>query len=58
MDARPIRYRDAVAPRIYVDGASRGIAFYKQAFGAVELFRIAYPNGRFFMLKSPSAALC
>lgn len=43
---RPKRYRNAVVPHIYVDGASRGIDFYKRAFGAVELFRIAYPDGK------------
>jgi PhnB protein len=43
---RPVRYRNAIIPHIYVDGASDGIAFYKRAFGAEELFRIAYPNGR------------
>lgn len=31
---------------IYVDGAADGIAFYKRAFGAEELFRIARPNGK------------
>jgi PhnB protein len=31
---------------IYVDGASDGIAFYKRAFGAVELFRMTRPNGK------------
>jgi PhnB protein len=46
MNARPSRYRNAVVPHIYIDGASSGIDFYKQAFGAVELFRIAYPNGK------------
>jgi PhnB protein len=43
---RPSRYRNAIVPHIYVDGASDGIAFYKRAFGAVELFRIAHPNGK------------
>lgn len=42
---RPSRYRNAVVPHIYVDGAA-GIDFYKRAFGAIELFRIARPNGR------------
>ena len=46
MDARPTRYRNAVVPHIYVDGASSGIDFYNQAFGAVELFRIAHLNGK------------
>ena len=46
MIARPDRYSNTVVPHIYVDDASKAIDFYKQAFGAVELFRIAYPNGR------------
>jgi PhnB protein len=46
MVERPERYRNAIVPHIYVDGASDGIAFYKRAFGAVELFRIARPNGK------------
>jgi PhnB protein len=41
----PDRYRRAVAPHIYVDGAADGIAFYERAFGAVELLRIARPDG-------------
>jgi PhnB protein len=43
---RPNRYRNAIVPHIYVDGAAEGIAFYKRAFGAVEIFRIAHPNGK------------
>ena len=43
---RPIRYRNAIVPHIYVEGASDAIAFYKRAFGAEEVFRIAHPNGR------------
>jgi len=43
---RPQRYRDAIVPHIYVDGAADAIAFYKRAFGAEELFRIAHPNGK------------
>jgi PhnB protein len=46
MAVRPSRYRDAVVPHIYVARAAEAIAFYKQAFGAVELFRIAHPDGR------------
>ena len=46
MTIRPDRYRNAIVPHIYVDGASDGIAFYKRAFGAVELFRMARPNGK------------
>jgi PhnB protein len=46
MTKRPDRYRNAIVPHIYVDGASDAIAFYKQAFGAEELFRIAHPDGK------------
>ena len=46
MAKKPERYDDAVVAHIYVDGAGEGIAFYERAFGAVELFRIAAPNGR------------
>jgi PhnB protein len=46
MTRRPERYQNAIVPHIYVDGASDAIAFYKRAFGATELFRIAYPSGR------------
>jgi PhnB protein len=42
----PDRYRNAIVPHIYIDGASDGITFYKRAFGAMELFRIAHPDGR------------
>jgi PhnB protein len=46
MDQRPDRYRNGVVPHIYVERAAEGIEFYKRAFGAVELFRIAHPDGR------------
>jgi len=46
MVERPDRYRNAIVPHIYVDGASKGIDFYKRAFGAVELFRIAHSDGK------------
>src|SRR6266404_9516474 len=46
MTKRPDRYRNAIVPHIYVDGASDAIAFYKRAFGAVELFRIAHADGK------------
>jgi PhnB protein len=46
MMERPSRYRDAVVPHIYVDGAANAIAFYQRAFGAVELFRVAHPDGK------------
>ncbi|HVV51537.1 MAG TPA: VOC family protein [Polyangia bacterium] len=45
MAGRPPRYRDAVVPHIYVEGAAAAIGFYARAFGAVELFRIARPDG-------------
>jgi PhnB protein len=46
MSIRPDRYRNAIVPHIYVDGAAEGIAFYKRAFGAVELLRISRPDGK------------
>jgi PhnB protein len=46
MVERPARYRNAIVPHIYVDGASHGIAFYERAFGARELFRIARADGK------------
>ena len=44
MTKRPERYANAVVPHIYIDGAAAAIDFYKRAFGAVELFRIAHPD--------------
>jgi PhnB protein len=46
LDNRPKRYRNAVVPHIYIDGAAKAIEFYERAFGATELFRIAQANGR------------
>ena len=43
---RPNRYRNAVVPHIYVDGAADAIAFYTRAFGAVEVFRVSHPDGK------------
>lgn len=43
---RPARYRNAIVPHIYVDGAASAIEFYKRAFGAEEIFRIASPRGK------------
>lgn len=43
---RPERYRNAIVPHIYVDGAVKGIAFYQRAFGAVELFRMVRSDGK------------
>ncbi len=36
----------AVTPYLIIDGAARAIDFYKTAFGATELFRLAQPDGR------------
>ncbi|MCX4694924.1 VOC family protein [Streptomyces sp. NBC_01408] len=41
----PERYRTAVVPHIMVSDAAAAIAFYQQAFGAVEEFRLAAPKG-------------
>jgi PhnB protein len=46
MNLRPERYRNAIVPHIYIEGASDAIAFYKKAFGAEELLRIAGPDGK------------
>ena len=46
MALRPDRYRNAVVPHIYVDGAEKGIAFYATAFGAEQVFRVDAPDGR------------
>ena len=35
-----------VTPYLYIKGAARAIEFYKQAFGATEVFRMAQPDGR------------
>lgn len=45
MPLRPDRYRHAVVPHIYIDGAADAVAFYRRAFGAEELFRIARTDG-------------
>ncbi len=42
----PARYRYAIVPHIYVDGAADAIDFYKRAFAAEELFRVARANGK------------
>jgi PhnB protein len=36
----------AITPYLIIDGAARAIDFYKAAFGATELFRIAGPDGK------------
>jgi PhnB protein len=35
-----------VTPYLYIKGAAKALEFYKKAFGAVELFRMAGPDGR------------
>jgi PhnB protein len=35
-----------LTPYLYIRGAGRAIEFYKSAFGATELFRLAGPDGR------------
>src|SRR5687767_9014970 len=37
---------DSVTPYLIVDGAARALDYYKQAFGATELFRIPGPGGK------------
>jgi PhnB protein len=46
MTLRPERYRNAIVPHIYIDGAAAAIDFYQRAFGAIELMRVASPDGR------------
>ncbi|MFE3604903.1 VOC family protein [Streptomyces goshikiensis] len=41
----PERYRTSVVPHIMVSDAAAAIAFYTEAFGAVEEFRIGHPAG-------------
>lgn len=36
----------SVTPYLIVRGAAKALEFYKQAFGAVELFRMEAPDGR------------
>jgi len=42
----PERCRNTIVPHIYIDGAAAAIDFYERACGALELFRIARPDGR------------
>ncbi|GLZ50092.1 glyoxalase [Actinomycetospora sp. NBRC 106375] len=41
----PQRYTATVIPHVMVDGAREAMAFYRQAFGAEELFTIDAPDG-------------
>src|SRR5262245_22729530 len=36
----------SVTPYLYIKGAAAALEFYKQAFGATELFRMDMPDGR------------
>jgi len=36
----------AVTPYLIINGAADALEFYKQAFGATELFRMAQPDGK------------
>ena len=36
----------SVTPYLYIKGAAKALDFYKAAFGAIELFRMADPSGR------------
>jgi len=36
----------SITPYLMMDGAARAIAFYQEAFGATELFRMADDKGR------------
>ena len=36
----------SVTPYLTIEGAAEAIEFYKKAFGAVELFRMAMPDGK------------
>jgi PhnB protein len=42
----PDRYRNSVISHVMVDGAAEAIEFYRRAFGATELIRIADADGR------------
>lgn len=46
MQSIPERYINSVIPHVMVKNAPAAIAFYKDAFDAEELFRLALPNGQ------------
>jgi PhnB protein len=35
-----------IIPHIYIEGAAAAIEFCRQAFGAIELFRVEQPSGK------------
>jgi PhnB protein len=47
MPVKPVPHGyHTVTPYLIVDGAARAIEFYRRAFGAVEIMRMAAPDGR------------
>jgi PhnB protein len=36
----------SITPYLMINGATEAIEFYKQAFGATEIFRLSHPNGQ------------
>ena len=47
MAAKPIpEGQHSITPYLGIKDAARAIEFYKQAFGAVEMFRLEGPDGR------------
>jgi len=42
----PARYERSVIPHIMVENAAAAIDFYRRAFDATEIFRLAMPDGR------------
>jgi PhnB protein len=39
-------FRNSITPVLTVRGAAEAVAFYAQAFGAEEIYRNSYPDGR------------
>ena len=44
--ARMAAFRSAITPVLTVRRAEQAVAFYEQAFGAEEIYRNTYPDGR------------
>ncbi len=44
--ARMAAFRTAITPVLTVRRAAQAVAFYEQAFGAEEIYRNTYPDGR------------
>lgn len=45
-DPIPPDYQDRLVPYLMIEGASEAIAFYEQAFGATERYRMPMPDGK------------